>query len=113
MTTKKQRARGLAAPDPSAQSIHHHAPPSEDTTLPSPPAKRKTANIPDAQRGERGELLAVRVTRGTRELVATIAKAWECPQGEVIEAALAALGAEGAWVRTTSAAGRRQARRCR
>lgn len=67
--------------------------------------------IPDAQRGERGELLAVRVTRGTRELVAQIAHAWECSQGEVLEAALSALGEAGAWVRTSSAAGRRRARR--
>lgn len=77
----------------------------------APKPKRRTQNIPEAQRGDRGELLAVRVTRGTRELVAEIAKAWECSQGEVLEAALSALGEAGAWVRTSSAAGRRRARR--
>lgn len=106
----KRKARSLATPSlPAPPTTDREAP--EASTLPSATPKRKTQNIPDAQRGERGELLAVRVTRGTRALVVSIAGAWECSQGEVLEAALASLGEAGAWVRATSAAGRRRSRR--
>lgn len=102
---KKRRARDHQAPDPSPATTR------EAESKPPPAPKRKTLNVPDAQRGERGELLAVRVTRGTGALVAAIAQAWECSRGEVLEAALASLGEAGAWVRQDSAAGRRRARR--
>lgn len=48
-------------------------------------------NIPDAQRGERGEMLAVRVQRGTKELLDALARKKGLTKGEIVEIALAKL----------------------
>lgn len=54
------------------------------------------ASVPDTQRGPRGELLAVRVTRGTRARLAALASARGASLGATVEAAIEALAGVGA-----------------
>lgn len=57
---------------------------------PSRPS-RSGPNIPDAQRGERGELLQVRVTRGTVALLEKLARERSATKGAIVEMALITL----------------------
>ncbi len=58
------------------------------TKAPRTKGGRSGPSIPEAQRGERGELLQVRVKRGTVAQLEALAKRLGYNKGELVEAAI-------------------------
>jgi hypothetical protein len=61
---------------------------------PAPAKKASGRNVTDAERGDRGEQLGLRVRRGTKARIAALATTLDVTKGEVVEMAIERLEQE-------------------